>query len=177
MRNTRAAGLLPALALTAAAAGAAESQPAAEAAARFGWLGTLAGACWRGEYPGGGGDTQCYEWQYGRYLRGTIAIETLSKDGKPIKLAGDSVFDVDAKSNRIRYSNWADVGNLAHGEAWYEGEILRFPDVKSRDEEPRTRSSWRPIDADSFEVTRERRDENGWQSELAVTYRRTPAGD
>jgi hypothetical protein len=49
--------------------------------------------------------------------------------------------------------------------------------VKSRDEEPRTRSSWRPIDADSFEVTRERRDENGWQSELAVTYRRTPAGD
>jgi hypothetical protein len=173
MRNTRAAGLLPALALTAAAAGAADPRPAAETAARIGWLGTLAGACWRGEYPGGGGDTQCYEWQYGRYLRGTIAIETLAKDGKPVKLAGDSVFDIDAKSNRIRYSNWSDVGNLAHGEAWYEGEVLRFPDVKSRDEEPRTRSSWRRIDADSFEVTRERRDENGWQAELTVTYRRT----
>jgi hypothetical protein len=172
MRNTRAAGLLPALALTAAAAGAAASQPATDAAARFGWLGSLAGACWRGEYPGGGGDTQCYEWQYGRYLRGTIAIESPANDGSTMKLMGDSVFDADAKSGRIRYSNWADVGNLAHGEAYYEGEILQFPDVKSRDEEPRTRSSWRRIDADTFEVARERRDDKGWNAELTVTYRR-----
>jgi hypothetical protein len=58
------------------------------AAAQFGWFGTLAGSCWHGEYPGGGGDTQCYAWQYGRYLRGTIAIEAPGRDGTPFRLAG-----------------------------------------------------------------------------------------
>jgi hypothetical protein len=177
MRNTNAAGLIPACALMAAAAGAAEPAPAAGAAAGFGWLGSLAGDCWRGEHPGGGADTQCYAWQYGRYLRGTIAIEATAKDGKPAKLTGDSVFDADTKSGRIRYSNWADVGSLVHGEAYYEGEILRFPDAKSRDEEPRTRSSWRRIDGDGFEVTRERRDEDGWKPVITVTYHRAAQPD
>lgn len=172
MRKLKAGGGVLATVLLAAAAGAAE--PAIEAAppAGFGWFATLAGSCWSGEYPGGGGDTQCYEWQYGRYLRGTIEISANGGDGTPRKLAGDSVFDWDASANRIRYSNWSDAGSLQHGEAYYEGEFLRFPDVKSRDEEPRARSSWRRIDADSFEVTRERRDGDAWAAEFAVTYRR-----
>ena len=178
MRKANAAGLIPATAFLAAAAIAAEPPAAAEAPAAadpksgFGWLAMVAGSCWHGEYPKGGGDTQCYEWQYGRYLRGTIEIEMAGKDGAPSKLAGDSVFDWDAKSGRIRYSNWADIGSLQHGEAYYENGVLRFPDVKSRDEEPRTRSSWRRIDADAFEVTRERRDGAAWVAEFSVTYRR-----
>jgi hypothetical protein len=61
--------------------------------------------------------------------------------GAPFRLAGDSVFDFDAKSGRIRYANWADAGSLQQGEAYYDGGRLHFPDVKSRDEEPTTRSS------------------------------------
>lgn len=168
MRKITTTGLVPLLLLAAtiAAAGPPPATPA------FGWFADLAGSCWRGDYAGGGGDTQCYGWQYGRYLRGTIAIDAAGKDGQPFKLAGDSVYDWDAKAARIRYSNWADAGSLQHGEAYYDGELLRFPDVKSRDEEPRTRSSWRRIDADAFEVTRERREGGEWKPLFSVTYRR-----
>jgi hypothetical protein len=168
MRKIGVAGLASGWLLAAVAAAAEPPAPAAD----FGWFGTLAGHCWRGDYTGGGGDTQCYAWQYGRYLRGTIAIEAPGKDGAPFRLAGDSVFDVDPQSGRIRYSNWADVGSLQHGEAYYDGERLHFPDVKSRDEEPVTRSTWRRIDADSFEVTRERREGEEWKPLFSVTYRR-----
>jgi hypothetical protein len=180
MRKNRLAHWLTVLALAASAVGA-DPPPAAPAVAAFGWFGTLAGSCWRGEYATGGGDTQCYTLQYDRYLRGTISIEMAGKDGQPFRLAGDSVFEWDTASARIRYSNWADLGNLQHGEAYYDGELLRFPDVKSKDAEPRTRSTWRRIDADSFEVTRERREGDAWKALFGVTYRRAvpvaPAGE
>lgn len=169
MRKIGVAGLASGCLLAATVA---VSEPPAAAAA-FGWFGMIAGHCWRGDYPGGGGDTQCYAWQYGRYLRGTIAIEAPGKDGAPFRLSGDSVFDVDAKSGRIRYSNWSDTGSLQHGVAWYEGDRLLFPDVKSEDEEPLTRTTWRRIDEDGFEVTRERREGEEWKPQFSVTYRRT----
>jgi hypothetical protein len=176
MHKTTAAGLIPAVFLSAAAASAADTVTAAPSHAGFGWFASLAGSCWRGEYPGGGGDIQCYEWQYGRYLRGTIEIDAKGKDGATVKLAGDSVYDWDGKAGRIRYSNWADAGSLQHGEAYYEGELLRFPVVKSADEEPRARTTWRRIDADTFEVTRERLDGGAWAAEIRVTYRRSARG-
>jgi hypothetical protein len=78
---------------------------------------------------------------------------------------------------RSRSRRRADIGSLQHGEACYEGELLRLPEVKSRDEEPRTRSTWRRIDADAFEVTRERREDEQWKTLLSVVYRRAgPAG-
>jgi hypothetical protein len=85
------------------------------------------------------------------------------------------VFAWIVKDGRIRYSNWADNGSLVHGEAYYEGELLLFPDVRSRDEEPTTRSVWRRLDADSFEVTREARDAGSWREQFKVTYRRAAA--
>ncbi|HEY7753150.1 MAG TPA: hypothetical protein VH856_04980, partial [Steroidobacteraceae bacterium] len=75
----------------------------------------------------------------------------------------------------LRYSNWSDAGSLQHGEAYYDGDLLHFPDVKSRDEEPRTRATWRRIDADAFEVTRERREGEEWKPLFRVTYRRVAA--
>jgi hypothetical protein len=171
MRKSIATESLPVLVLFAAIAHAAPTAAPTAAQAAFGWFGMLAGRCWRGEYPQGGGDTQCYEWQYGRYLRGTISHTAAGKDGTPITISGDSVFDTDAASGRIRYSNWSMTGSLQHGEAYYENGILRFPSVKSRDEEPRTRSSWRRIDDSSFEVTRERREGDAWVAEFSVTYR------
>jgi len=174
MRNNRLACLLVVLSL-AATAGVAQPPPDPELTAEFGWLGTLAGDCWRGDYASGGGDTQCYAWQYGRYLRGTIAIDAVRKDDAPFKLNGDSVFAVDAKTRRIRYASWSDTGNLLFAEAYYDGELLHFPDVKSRDEEPGARSTWRRIDADSFEVTRENRDGEQWKPGFRVVYRRVAA--
>lgn len=167
MRKNRLACFLTVLSLAAPAG--------ADAPEGFGWLGTLAGHCWRAEYASGGGDTQCYSWQYGRYLRGTIAIEANRQDQAPFKLAGDSVSEVDAKTGRIRYASWSDTGNLSLAEAYYDGELLHFPDVKSRDEEPRARSTWRRIDADSFAVTRENRDGEEWKPGFRVTYRRVAA--
>jgi hypothetical protein len=173
MRNRFSAFLLSSLLAAASAAGA--SEEAGAQAERFGWFAELAGHCWRGEYAGGGGDVQCYEWQYGRYLRGTIAIDAPGPDGKRLELSGDSVFDWDEETGRIRYANWSDAGQLQHGEAYYEGEALLFPDVRSRDEEPRTRSRWVRLGDDAFEVTREKREGDAWVAVLTVRYRREPA--
>jgi hypothetical protein len=155
---------------------AAGEAPDPEKARQFGWFGTLAGSCWQGEHPDGRTrDTQCYQWQFGRLIRGTISISGQRTDGEPWSLEGDSVFAWIVKDGRIRYSNWADNGSLVHGEAYYEGELLLFPDVRSRDEEPTTRSVWRRLDADSFEVTREARDAGSWREQFKVTYRRAAA--
>ena len=58
--------------------------------AGLGWLRDLAGHCWRGEQADGTpADTQCYELQFGRHLRGTIEIPGAA--GEAPKLRGDSV--------------------------------------------------------------------------------------
>jgi len=144
----------------------------ADPAAALGWIGSLAGSCWRGEYAQGGGDTQCYAWQYGRYLRGTIEIETTGRDGSPFRLSGDSVFEFDRRTGRLRYASWSDLGNLRLSEAYYEGDLLHFPDVKSKDEKPSARQTWRRIDPDAYEVSRQRREGEEWKPQLSVVYRR-----
>ena len=48
---------------------------APDSLAPFGWLRDLTGACWRGQAADGEAtDTQCYDTQYGHFLRGTIAM-------------------------------------------------------------------------------------------------------
>ena len=55
------------------------AQAPADPLAPFGWLRQLAGSCWRGEYANSrAGDKQCYEWQYGRFLRATSQAQTES---------------------------------------------------------------------------------------------------
>lgn len=165
---------IPFLALAASLVTAISAAADSTARPAFGWLASLAGACWNGSYPDGKTrDTQCYGWQYDRYLRGTIEIYGTKPDGSAWSLTGDSVFQWLGQDGRIRYANWADTGDLRQSEAWFDGDLLVFPDVKSRDEEPVTRSVWRKIDADSFEVTRERRGAAGWSPEMTVTYRRS----
>jgi hypothetical protein len=128
----------------------------------FGWFRELAGSCWKGTYlDGATTDTQCYEIQYGRYLRGTIEVE---QKGKPPYL-GDSVFAYNAKEKRIDYWYWADGGTYGSSEAYVEGKTIRFPAKDSR-------RIWTQIDRDSFRVEQEKPDGKGWKKVLTVVYAR-----
>lgn len=139
--------------------------------AAFGWLRDLVGACWKGERPDGSAtDTQCYETQFGRFLRGTIEIHA----GATGKLSGDSVWGWDSKRQRIVLTTWASTGPISASEAYFEGEVVRFP-VPRREGStaPESRRSWRRIDADSFSVHVERNEGGEWRESQRIIYRRT----
>jgi hypothetical protein len=160
--------MLMALVVAVAAPSAAQS---ADELAPFGWLRELVGACWKGERPDGtAADTQCYETQFGRFLRGSIEVHT----GETGKLRGDSVWGWDAKRQRIVLTTWASTGPLVASEAYFEGEVVRFP-VPRREGStaPESRRSWRRIDATSFSVHVERNEAGEWREMQQVTYRRT----
>ena len=74
--------------------------------AYLGWMKDLAGACWQGTgAEGRTTDRQCYEVQFGRFLRGTIEIGAI--DTKPPGFRGDSLFHRDPKTGRIAIELWA----------------------------------------------------------------------
>jgi hypothetical protein len=154
--------------LLASASALAQMSPSPLAAA--GWFATLAGACWRGEHPSGkSSDTQCYETQYGRYIRGTIKVQD---DKGTLLTEGDSVFAPDSKSGRIAYSQWASNGSYGTGEMAVDGPVLRFQH-RQAEGAARIRFTWSRLDADSFRVSRERRlDDGKWKEEFGVVYHR-----
>jgi hypothetical protein len=144
-----------------------------DALAPFGWLRELAGACWRGQQSDGKPtDTQCYETQYGHFLRGTISMSGAVPDKPAAELRGDSVWAWDAARKRVTVTTWASNGTITSGEAWYEGEAVVFPVPRRDGGEATARTRWQRIDADSFNVTRQRREGNDWLDGLTVTYRR-----
>lgn len=150
--------------------------PAVASEARpFGWLADLAGACWRATFPDGSRtDTQCYTMQYGKFLRGSIRLEAVGKaaDGKP-PFEGDSIFVWDAPRNRMAMSFWSSSGQFGQSWGLVEGEAVRFPDPPKTDpKQPDLRSTWRRLDADRFEVVRERKDGETWTRVAAFTYAR-----
>jgi hypothetical protein len=137
-----------------------------------GWFASLAGACWRGEHPTGkSSDTQCYETQYGRYIRGSIKVH----DDKGMLLTeGDSVFAPDPKSGRLAYSQWASNGSYGTGEMTIDGPVLRFQH-RQGEGAARIRFTWTRLDADRFRISRERRlDDGQWKEEFGVVYHRVP---
>jgi len=152
---------------------AAQAQPPVGDAAGFGWLQQLAGSCWLGTTADGlTTDTQCYELQYGKFLRGTIAMAAASPGTATSDLRGDSVWAWDEARKRIALISWTSNGTISTGDAWFEGDVVVFP-VARRDGAPATvRTRWQRIDADSFHVTRQRHADNAWSDVLVVTYRR-----
>lgn len=146
--------------------------PAASPLAPFGWLAELAGSCWTGtDAEGRTTDRQCYSTQYERFLRGTIEIHAGSATGKSA-FEGDSIFFHDAARDRLVYSYWASTGHVGRAEAWFDGTRLVFPPADEGDGPAATRSTWDRLDTDSFRVTRERRDGDGWSPTMTVVYRR-----
>jgi len=145
----------------------------AREATPFGWLADLAGACWVGsDAEGQTTDRQCYALQFGRFLRGTIAIESGSATGKRA-LDGDSVFAWDAARQRIVYTYWASTGHHGRSEAHFDGERLVFPPADEGEPgRPRFRSIWTRTGEATFEVVREREVDGAWQEAMRVVYRR-----
>jgi hypothetical protein len=154
------------------AAGRAQT-PAPDALVPFGWLRDLAGACWRGQGADGkAADTQCYETQYGHFLRGTIAM-VIEAPAKPvIELRGDSVWAWDVARNRFALTTWASNGTITASEAWFEGDAVVFPVPRRDGGEATSRTRWQRIDADSFRGTRQRREGAAWLDGQSLTYRR-----
>jgi hypothetical protein len=154
-----------AAALLLAFAGAARAQ--APFPAGFGWLPELAGACWRAERASAKGiDTQCYERQFGRFIRGTIRIYD---EHGTLVTEGDSVFAAEARTQRVLYSQWASNGAYGTGELKVDGKALRF----TAGAQAKVRYTWTRPDADSYRVVRERRDDAGaWKEDSNVLYRR-----
>lgn len=131
----------------------------------LGWLRDLAGHCWRGtQADGAPADTQCYELQFGRHLRGTIELPGAA--GEAAKLRGDSVWSWDAARQKITVVAWANVGALGVNEATFDGELVRFAFG------PNMRSYWQRTGPDSFVVVREVRDAQGWREDRRVNYQR-----
>ena len=136
----------------------------------FGWFADLANACWRADRGENRADVQCYSTQYNRYLRGSIKFY----QGTNVVGEGDSVFAWDPNANVIVYSQWGSAGVFGLGEIALENNELIFRTRLPDGSVAPTRSVWRRVDADTFEVVRQRRaDPNaGWTDEGSVTYKR-----
>lgn len=165
------AAALPLLALPAAGAA-----PEAQGLAAFGWFAELAGSCWKAEHPDGKTrDTQCYEAQYGKFVAGSIAVESAGPGGERQGFEGRALFAWDASARKIAYWQWSSTGAWSAGEAFREGERYRWPHPSRADPAKVTqRSIWTRLDADSFRVAREKLEGETWKEQFAVTYRRSP---
>ena len=149
------------------------AQAPADPLAPFGWLRQLAGSCWRGEYANTRtADKQCYEWQYGRFLRGTIELTGVQGEGAtPLELRGDSVWGWDTARNRMPLTTWSSNGTLTQGEAVFDGDLLRVA-MDRGESAPTLRATWQRLDCDAYLVRRERREGEGWREILVVRYAR-----
>jgi hypothetical protein len=175
------AGILAALALSASLPAAAE--PADDPLAHFGWLRQLAGSCWATTLPDGKTtDRQCYEFRLGRFLFGTITIGAATAPAAgpdtrhPAGFRGEGLLAWDAKANKIALWTWASDGSFGPAEATFEGELVRFPRPNKADPgaPPTSRTTWKRLDADSFRVGQEQRENGAWTEKWFVVYRRAP---
>ena len=168
--------MLPRVPPTPTPADAPAPPPAAPAdpLAGFGWFAQLAGACWKGEHPDGKtSDTQCFQLQFKRVIRGTIKVESTADGTARTVFEGDSVFAVDpAAPTKVSYTQWGTTGNYTVGEMFVEGEMLRFQTRPAEGGESRVRFAWRKVDENSFRVSRERKESGVWKEAFAVVYKR-----
>jgi hypothetical protein len=155
------------------AAVASQAQTPDDPLAPFGWFKDLAGSCWSGRGENGRPtDTQCYSVQFGRFLRGTIRLSGKHRSQGVESLEGDSVYAWNPQAKQVHYSLWASDGSYATGAMYVEGENLIFPPANPGAPNA-MRFVWTRLDADSYLVTREKRQGKAWSKVLEVTYRRS----
>ncbi|HUL95650.1 MAG TPA: hypothetical protein VLT89_06545 [Usitatibacter sp.] len=161
------------LVLAAAAAVVSLSVGAADTvSARFGWFGSLAGSCWKAEHADGKtSDTQCFETQYGRFIRGTIKVY----EGPALLVESDSVFAVDANTGRIVFTQWAANGNYGSGVITVENAtVLTFEPQPAAGSRGQVRYQWIKTSADAFRAIRQKHVGADWTEESSVVYKRVP---
>lgn len=161
-RRVRAFAVAALVAIGSAGTGAAGDTPTG-----LGWLRELAGACWIGERADGTpADTQCYEMQFDRHLRGTIEIPGVA--GAPPRLRGDSVWSWEPARRTITVAMWSSLAPVSVTEATLDGDLVRFSSG------PNARSTWHRTGPDGYTVVLERREGAGWREDRRVSYRRVP---
>ena len=146
--------------------------------AEFGWFGQLAGACWRGEHPGGRlRDEQCYSGQFGRFMRGTIALTPAGRGRDGPSHEGDSVFAWDSEQRRILFYFWGSDGRHGVSHGFFEGDDLVFPSApESAGQAAGRRTVWRRIDAESYRVSVQTQVDGRWTDQMQVIYRKSGEG-
>ncbi|HET9428377.1 MAG TPA: hypothetical protein VFO69_08480 [Allosphingosinicella sp.] len=167
--------LLAPLILAPVATGEARGQTLPDGA--FGWMAQLAGNCWTALYPDRATrDTQCYSVQYGRYLRGTIRIESSSSGGDRPPYLGDSVFAWNAETSEMQFYYWSSGGSHGMTVGRVEGATINFPrPPQVGANAPMTRTSWTRLGPDSYRVTTQRLDDGNWVDGMSITYTRVAA--
>lgn len=157
--------------VTAAACVTAPATAADLPAGAYGWMSELAGACWSATYPDGTRDTQCYDSQYSRYLRGTIELVAPAASGRS-PYRGDSVAFWNAERGEIAVHYWSDAGTHGVMTGRVEGERLVFSGPARDGEVPATRTIWTRAGAEGFRIVQERREGAQWRVALSLDYRR-----
>jgi hypothetical protein len=76
------------------------------------------------------------------------------------------------KIERVQYTLWSNDGNYGTGEMYVVGDHLVFPPANV-DSPGATRLVWQRVDANSFIVMRERKQDKTWTKIFEVTYRRS----
>ena len=110
----------------------------------------VVGHCWAGTFANGQTDTHCFESVYGgKHIRDRHEVT-----GGKSPYRGESLYSWDAKSGAVAYTYWNILGGVSHGAMRANGDVLDFgrETYRGPDGELATmKTSWRRIDADSFE--------------------------
>ncbi|MEZ5485551.1 MAG: hypothetical protein R3F01_10395 [Lysobacteraceae bacterium] len=162
--------------LSAAFAATANEQPADDA--RFAPLAFLVGHCWRGSFPDGSSDIQCYDRLYdGRFLRSTHHIT--GKDGG--SYGGMTVFSWDGEQQRLRFHYFTSTGAVSEGHFAGGDDGILIPErhVEADGKVTELETRYTVIDAQAYRVsTRQQKAGDAvWSTLLDVVYRRTDAPD
>ncbi|MBX7249363.1 MAG: SRPBCC domain-containing protein [Caulobacteraceae bacterium] len=132
----------------------------------------LAGACWKGEFPGGGGvtDTHCFEAvNGGRGLRDRHVVE-----GAPDAYAGETLYRWDSAAGSIRYAYDASDGGHSEGTARAIEGGLGFEDSYLGADGSRLtmRARWIREGGDAYVATTEALEGGTWKSKFKVRFTR-----
>lgn len=140
----------------------------------FAWLQQLAGSCWTGQHPDGRTrDTQCFNVQFGRFIRGTTRLSELRAGKWEQRFEGESVLAWDNANRRISYWYWTSTGAFGPAEAYFEGPQLHFPASRKPGANAiEVRMTWSRIDASSYRVSRQKRTGGEWKEMFTVVYKR-----
>jgi hypothetical protein len=126
-------------------------------------LAFLADHCWKGSFPGSGGQTDehCFSWIYGgKFLRDQ---HTVRAPGKP-DAQGESIYFWNSAAKQLEYLYIESDGGYSRGAVAVEQDSLVFPDT-SFVEKGKTqvyRSRWQRNGANAYDVLTEFKAANGW---------------
>lgn len=130
---------------------------------RLDWLAELGGSCWQGRNAAGAVvDRQCFQVQFGRYLRSSIS--------RGANYRGDTVLGWSRDRARLEMYAWTNDGEPTIVTPHFDSGTLVFDGAAGGAE----RAVWRRANA-GFEVASQRRDGGGWSDTQVVTYTRDGA--